>query len=65
MSALLYEKAFILTAGESYDTSNTNVHSHITNLSVNKKFLNHPGQVPCDLTVEYPQVTSNIILISS
>jgi len=43
MSALLYERAYVLTAGNDYCTSSTDPHSHITNLSVNKKFENHPG----------------------
>lgn len=33
---------------------------HITNLSVNKRFPGHPGQIPCDLPVEYPDIFPSI-----
>lgn len=55
-TALLYEKGFILTAGLDYDTSSTDPMTHITNLSVNKRIPNHPGQIPCDIASEYPEV---------
>lgn len=55
MTAMLYEKCFILTAGQDYRTDVTDASCHITNLSVNKRFAGHPGQVPCDLPAEYPE----------
>lgn len=56
MSALVYQKAFILTAGMDFNYSDQDPRRHVTNLSVNKRFANHPGQIPCDLIQEYPQV---------
>jgi hypothetical protein len=56
MSALLYQKAFILTAGMPYDCEDEDVNKHITNLSVNKRFAGHPGQIPVNLYVDRPQV---------
>jgi hypothetical protein len=32
------------------------VKRHITNLSVNKHMPHHPGQIPCHLPSEYPEV---------
>lgn len=66
----VYEKAFILTSGIEYEVPNT-VHSlnaddmrrYITNLSVNKHFAEHPGQIPCHLTKEYPEVSTNSLYI--
>jgi len=49
-------------SGGSNSTSNSNsgpdldVTCHISNLSVNKHIEGYPGQIPCDLAVEYPQV---------
>jgi hypothetical protein len=57
MSAYVYQMAYILTAGLDYDCENEDPKKHITNLSVNKGFANHPGQVPCDLMTEYPAVS--------
>ncbi len=56
MTPLVYEKCYILTAGMDFQTHDTNPTSHITNLSVNKRFPGHPGQIPCDLPIEYPEV---------
>ena len=56
MSAYIYDQAFLLTAGFNYDLEDADVTKHITNLSVNKKFKNHPGQIPCQLANEYPWV---------
>jgi hypothetical protein len=56
MSGLVYKKAFILTSGMDYDEVDDDVRKHITNLSVNKHFANHPGQIPCFLSIEYPEV---------
>lgn len=58
MSALVYQKAFILTAGLDFSYDDTDLKRHVTNLSVNKHFKNHPGQVPCDLLESYPEVGS-------
>lgn len=49
MSTYLYEKAFMLTAGLRYDCSSDDVNKHITNLSVNKKLHDHPGQIPVNM----------------
>jgi len=59
-SPLLYEKGFILTAGLDYDIHSTDPMTHITNLSVNKKMENHPGQIPTFISQEYPEVTIEI-----
>lgn len=55
-TALLYEKGFILTCAVDYAINSDDPMSHITNLSVNKNTLNHPGQIPCDLVTEYSDV---------
>lgn len=55
-TAMVYRKAFILSAGLDFDYNDDDVRKHVTNLSVNKKFAGHPGQVPCNLLEEYPQV---------
>ena len=55
-SCFVYQKAFLLTAGVEYDPSSECTNSHITNLSINKAFKDHPGQIPCDLQAEYPVV---------
>lgn len=55
MSGWLHEEAFILTAGLDFDKSDdADIRKHITNLSVNKRFANHPGQVPFKICEEYP-----------
>lgn len=51
--------AFILTAGYDYHTDDTESRRHITNLSVNKRLPGHPGQIPCHLPTEYPEVRPN------
>jgi hypothetical protein len=56
MSSYVYHKAYILTAGEKFDQDAQSLNVHITNLSINKHFVGHPGQVPCDLSIERPQV---------
>jgi hypothetical protein len=58
MSALVYEKCFILCAGLDYDHADTTAEDkrHLTNLSINKKLPGHPGQVPCWLARECPEV---------
>jgi len=56
MTAWVYPQAFILTAGSDFDMTNADSTKHITNLSVNKQFKNHPGQIPCHLPAEYPAV---------
>ncbi len=56
MSALLYRKAFILAAGLPFDYADDDQRKHVTNLSVNKHFEGHEGQIPCDLLEEFPEV---------
>lgn len=56
MRSLLYEKAFLLTAGMKYDCNSDDVNKHITNLSVNKKLPGHPGQIPVNVKEKYPAV---------
>lgn len=64
LRAYLYEDAFILSAGVPYDDDmSASITKHITNLSVNKRTLNHPGQVPCHLPTEYPEVFTMLQLI--
>jgi hypothetical protein len=60
MSVLIYEKAFILSASMDYDKEDSNSMKHITNLSVNKASIDHPGQVPCHLPTEYPDLFERI-----
>jgi len=55
-TAMIYQYAFILSASINFDYNDDNINKHITNLSINKKFENHPGQIPCDLKNEYPMV---------
>eukprot|EP00600_Ochromonadales_sp_CCMP1393_P010390 CAMPEP_0174954940 /NCGR_PEP_ID=MMETSP0004_2-20121128/709_1 /TAXON_ID=420556 /ORGANISM="Ochromonas sp., Strain CCMP1393" /LENGTH=347 /DNA_ID=CAMNT_0016202821 /DNA_START=412 /DNA_END=1455 /DNA_ORIENTATION=+ len=59
-TAMIYEMAFILCAGLAFDYSDDDARKHITNLSVNKRFSGHPGQVPCHLPTEYPQVFTEL-----
>ena len=54
--AMVYQKAFILSASLDFDYNDDDVRKHVTNLSVNKRFVGHPGQVPCHLPEEYPEV---------
>jgi Tubulin-tyrosine ligase family len=65
MSAYVYQKAFILSAGFDYDCSDEDSRRHITNLSVNKGLPNHPGQVPCSLKEEYPAIFTKICTLWS
>lgn len=65
MTALLYQMAYILTAGLKYSRNDDSVDAMdsrrvITNLSVNKAIEGHPGQVPCNVKTEYPQVFARI-----
>lgn len=55
-AALVYRNAFILSAGLDFDYKDDDMRKHVTNLSVNKRFAGHPGQVPCNLQTEYPEV---------
>jgi len=55
-SAMVYDKCFILTAGFDFDTGDMDPRKHITNLSVNKRIPNHPGQIPCHLSKDFPEV---------
>lgn len=59
MSALFYRFCYILTAGVDYNSSkqDLDVTCHISNLSVNKHINGYPGQIPCDLAMEYPDVS--------
>lgn len=52
----LYQNSFILTAGLDYNEDTTDTKRHITNLSVNKHIPKHPGQIPCHIPTEYPEV---------
>ena len=56
-SAYVYEQAFILTSGLDYSNESEDPLAHITNLSVNKRLPNHPGQIAVNLLESYPQVT--------
>eukprot|EP01034_Spumella_vulgaris_P021945 gene21945-28025_t len=60
MSALVYQKAFVLTAGLDFDYADEDQRKHVTNLSVNKRFANHPGQIPVDLVQTYPEIYRKI-----
>eukprot|EP01038_Epipyxis_sp_PR26KG_P009454 gene9454-12738_t len=60
MTCYVYQKAFLLTASLDYDCNDDNVRKHITNLSINKRYMNHPGQIPCNVAIEYPQVYEQI-----
>ena len=52
----IYQKAFVLTSGLDFSYDISDQRRHITNLSVNKHFSHHPGQVSCNVANEYPQV---------
>jgi hypothetical protein len=56
LSALFYDKCYILAAGLPYQTDTADMHCHITNLSVNKHLPGYPGQVPCHLPSQFPKV---------
>ncbi len=64
-SAYLYKIAYVLTAGLDYSCEDENSSRHISNLSVNKRFVNHPGQIPCDLTCspEVPNAFEGIAVL--
>lgn len=62
LSALIYPMAFILSAGMKFDQNDDDIRKHVTNLSINKKFTDHPGQVVCCLPEEYPKVGRHAIL---
>lgn len=56
-SAYLYDTAYILTAGEEYSASDDKINRHVTNLSINKRYAGHPGQVPVNLKQTNPTVS--------
>ncbi|RYG68782.1 hypothetical protein EON64_04380 [archaeon] len=65
MAAYLHRHCFILTSSLPYNplepcTSSeqyaSRLRMHVTNLSINKKFTGHPGQIPCNLPADYPDV---------
>ena len=67
ITGYIYDHAFILTASLDYNTTDSTdsdssscsvleYTKHITNLSVNKGTADHPGQIPCNLPIEYPEV---------
>jgi hypothetical protein len=63
MSAYVYSMAFVLTAGLDYDSSpSADIKKHLTNLSINKALPNHPGQIPCRLDAEVPEVIDIIAI---
>lgn len=57
LSAYVYQDAFILSASRDYDDSCMDTTIHLTNLSVNKRSPGHPGQIPCNLLRDYPNVS--------
>jgi hypothetical protein len=58
--SFVYKKAFILTSGLEFSSDINDQRRHITNLSVNKHFSHHPGQITCDLSIEYPEIFEKI-----
>lgn len=61
-AAWLYDMAFILSAGWEYNTEGgADPRRHVTNLSVNKHLPHHPGQVPCNIPSEYPDLYPSIV----
>jgi hypothetical protein len=71
MSSLLYHMAYILTAGYNYNNKKGGVGADdndvsmdvctlISNMSVNKHIEGYPGQIPCNLTKEYPKIYNEI-----
>jgi hypothetical protein len=61
-SALVYQKSFILSAGMDFDYKDDDMRKHVTNLSVNKRFEGHPGQVTCNMPIEFPEVRFSNLL---
>lgn len=61
----LHRQAFVLTSSLDYQHTEEGVSSyeeylstlrrHVTNLSINKKYAAHPGQLPCLLPAAYPE----------
>ncbi len=45
-----------------FNAGNVDLRQHISNLSVNKHLPGHPGQIPCNLPSEYPQVSIYFLL---
>lgn len=59
-TAFVYQEAFALTASDDFNYDNDDTTRHITNLSVNKKYPNHPGQIPVNVMIEYPTIFNGI-----
>jgi hypothetical protein len=72
--AFLYQDCFILTSSLDFHTGTSSSNSgqddyaaysaslrrHVTNLSINKKYGGHPGQIPCSLLASYPTILSQL-----
>ncbi|CAM9193019.1 unnamed protein product [Chrysoparadoxa australica] len=68
MKAWLYTGAYILSASKAYHLSAASPDLaddlvHITNLAVNKHTPGHPGQVPCCVQTEYPQLWGGMLAL--
>ena len=58
--AYVYQEAFSLTAAGDFNYDDDDDSRHITNLSVNKKYPNHPGQIPINVMIDFPTVFNGI-----
>ena len=58
-TAFVYQEAFALTASSDFNYDD-DVTKHITNLSVNKKYPNHPGQIPVNVMIDFPSIFDGI-----
>lgn len=76
LAAYLHEYCFLLTSSLDYDMTSScatspasfddyasQLRRHVTNLSINKKYPHHPGQIPCLLSREYPMLWSKLKLV--
>ena len=59
-TAYVYQEAFALTAAGDFNYDDEDDARHITNLSVNKKYHNHPGQIPVNVMADFPAVFDGI-----
>jgi hypothetical protein len=52
--AFLYSNAFVLCASQPYNPDSDETFTQLTNLSLNKQWAHHPGQLPVHLPSHFP-----------